>query len=44
VGYDKRLGVDRYQLVNDFFDRYLKVKDKLPPVVSLPRRATGDGC
>jgi len=32
-GYDKRLGVDRYQLVNDFFDRYLKVEDKLPPVV-----------
>ena len=32
-GYDKRLGVDRYQLVNDFFDRYLKVKDRLPPVV-----------
>ena len=33
VGYDKRLGVDRYQLVNDFFDRYLKVEDRLPPVV-----------
>jgi hypothetical protein len=33
VGYDKRLGVDRYLLVNDFFDRYLKVADKLPPVV-----------
>ena len=33
VGYDKRLGVDRYQLVNDFFDRYLKVEAKLPPVV-----------
>ncbi len=32
-GYDKRLGVDRYQLVIDFFDRYLKVEDKLPPVV-----------
>ena len=32
-GYDKRLGVDRYQLVNDFFDRYLKVKDKLPSMV-----------
>lgn len=31
-GYDKRLGVDRYQLVLDFFDRYLKVADKLPPV------------
>ena len=33
VGYDKRLGVDRYQLVNDFFDRYLKPEAKLPPVV-----------
>ena len=34
-GYDKRLGVDRYQLVIDFFDRYLKVEDKLPPSVLL---------
>lgn len=34
-GYDKRLGVDRYQLVIDFFDRYLKVEDKLPPAVLL---------
>ena len=33
LGYDKRLGVDRYQLVNDFFDRYLKPEAKLPPVV-----------
>jgi len=33
VGFDRRLGVDRYRLVNDFFDRYLKVKEKLPPVV-----------
>jgi hypothetical protein len=33
VGYDKRMGVDRYQLVNDFFDRYLKPESKLPPVV-----------
>lgn len=32
-GYDKKLGIDRYQLVIDFFDRYLKVEDKLPPVV-----------
>jgi hypothetical protein len=32
-GYDERLGVDRYQLVIDFFDRYLKVEEKLPPVV-----------
>ncbi len=34
-GYDKRLGVDRYQLVIDFFDRYLKTEEKLPPVVLL---------
>ena len=34
-GYDERLGVDRYQLVIDFFDRYLKVEDKLPPAVLL---------
>jgi hypothetical protein len=34
-GYDKTLGVDRYQLVIDFFDRYLKVEDKLPPSVLL---------
>lgn len=32
-GFDERMGVDRYQLVQDFFDRYLKVEDKLPPVV-----------
>ncbi|MEX1239941.1 MAG: Ig-like domain-containing protein [Cyclobacteriaceae bacterium] len=32
-GYDKRMGVDRYQLVHDFFDRYLRIEDKLPPVV-----------
>lgn len=32
-GYDERMGVDRYQLMHDFFDRYLKVDDKLPPVV-----------
>ncbi|HOI55088.1 MAG TPA: Ig-like domain-containing protein [Phycisphaerae bacterium] len=32
-GYDRRLGVDRYQLVHDFFDRYLKPGAKLPPVV-----------
>ncbi|NLF29957.1 MAG: hypothetical protein GX591_03615 [Planctomycetes bacterium] len=32
-GYDNRLGVDRHRLVNDFFDRYLKSEDKLPPVV-----------
>ena len=32
-GYDERMGVDRYQLMADFFDRYLKVEDKLPPVV-----------
>jgi hypothetical protein len=32
-GYDERMGVDRYQLIIDFFDRYLKVDDKLPPAV-----------
>jgi hypothetical protein len=32
-GYDERIGVDRYQLVHDFFDRYLKVDEKLSPVV-----------
>ena len=32
-GFDKRMGVDRYQLVHDFFDRYLKTEDHLPPVV-----------
>jgi len=32
-GYDQTLGVDRYQLVSDFFDRYLRVEDKLPPAV-----------
>jgi hypothetical protein len=32
-GYDERMGVDRYQLMHDFFDRYLKVDEKLPPVV-----------
>lgn len=43
-GYDKRLGVDRYQLVIDFFDRYLKVDDKLPPVVLIatPRDGAED--
>ena len=32
-GYDERMGVDRYRLMHDFFDRYLKVEEKLPPVV-----------
>ncbi len=32
-GYDRRMGVDRYRLVTDFFDRYLKVEEKLSPVV-----------
>jgi hypothetical protein len=32
-GYDHRMGVDRYQLMHNFFDRYLKVDEKLPPVV-----------
>jgi hypothetical protein len=31
-GYDTRSGVDRYKVVLDFFDRYLKVADNLPPV------------
>lgn len=34
-GYDEVLGIDRYRLVHDFFDRYLKVEEKLPPVVLL---------
>ncbi|MBK7713615.1 MAG: Ig-like domain-containing protein [Bacteroidales bacterium] len=32
-GYDEKTGIDRYQLMADFFDRYLKVEEKLPPVV-----------
>ena len=32
-GYDERMGVDRYQLVIDFFDRYLRAEEKLPPAV-----------
>ena len=32
-GYDERMGVDRYLLSVDFFDRYLRVEEKLPPVV-----------
>ena len=32
-GYDEKTGVDRYKLMHDFFDRYLKVADKLPPAV-----------
>ena len=31
-GFDKRMGIDRYQLFCDFFDHYLKMEDKLPPV------------
>jgi hypothetical protein len=34
-GYDDVMGVDRYKLFTDFFDHYLKVEDKLPPVVLL---------
>ncbi|HBL77174.1 MAG: hypothetical protein A2W90_18610 [Bacteroidetes bacterium GWF2_42_66] len=43
-GYDKRLGVDRYKLVIDFFDRYLKPEEKLPPVVLMvtPRNEKTD--
>ena len=32
-GYDEELGVDRYALVHEFFDQYLKVEEKLAPVV-----------
>jgi Bacterial Ig-like domain len=32
-GYDERMGVDRYRLMHDFFDRYLKAEEKLPPVI-----------
>lgn len=32
-GYDERMGVDRYQLVHDFFDRYVKTEERLAPVV-----------
>ncbi len=43
-GYDARLGVDRYQLVHDFFDRYLKPDAGLPPVVLMttPRDGADD--
>lgn len=34
-GYDEKLGVDRYKLMHAFFDRYLKVDEKLPPVALL---------
>ena len=34
-GYDDVMGVDRYKLFADFFDRYLKVESKLPPAVLL---------
>jgi acetyl esterase/lipase len=32
-GYDEKLGVDRYALVHEFFDQYLKAEKKLAPVV-----------
>jgi hypothetical protein len=32
-GFDNRMGVDRYLLVHNFFDRYLKVGARRPPVV-----------
>jgi len=32
-GRDDALGVDRYELVMNFFDRYLKVEEKLAPVI-----------
>ena len=34
-GRDEDLGVDRYELVMTFFDQYLKVEEKLAPVVLL---------
>jgi len=38
-GRDEELGIDRYELVHTFFDQYLKVEEKLPPVVlfTVPR-------
>jgi hypothetical protein len=38
-GRDEELGVDRYELVMSFFDRHLKVEEKLAPVVlfTVPR-------
>jgi len=43
-GFDKKLGVDRYQLLHDFFDRYLKPGAKLPPAVLMvtPRDGAED--
>jgi len=43
-GYDDRMGVDRYRLMHAFFDRYLKVDEKLPPVALLiwPRNKRTD--
>lgn len=32
-GYDEERGFDRYRLVHDFFDSYLKVEEKIPPVI-----------
>jgi hypothetical protein len=32
-GYDDKMGIDRYRVMADFYDRYLRVEDKLPPVV-----------
>lgn len=33
MGFDEELGVDRYVTIMDFFDRYLKVREDLPPKV-----------
>jgi hypothetical protein len=43
-GFDERMGIDRYRLVHDFFDHYLKPDAKLPPVVLLvtPRNKQPD--
>jgi hypothetical protein len=32
-GFDEDLGVDRYALVHEFFDQYLRVEEKLAPAV-----------
>jgi acetyl esterase/lipase len=42
--YDEELGVDRYALVHEFFDQYLKVEEKIAPVVlfTTPRDQESD--
>jgi hypothetical protein len=43
-GYDKNLGIDRYEVFHNFFDRYLKPDEKLPPVILIviPRDSATD--